>query len=117
MECCSCVVLLISDDFLSDNTCERFYHTAIEYSDKHDDFFECVLPVVFDDAKLPSALDAISHVSWGSLYFQKRMMMSVDLEKRRMREGAGSAMPVSPPLRAKSVDTSSSQVRKRCWPL
>lgn len=116
MECCSYVVLLISSHFTSDNACERHYNTAILYGDRHPEFADCVLPIIFDSAELPPELDAIQHVEWGGQFFDNVMTRSVDVQKRLDRElREAAAARSSTPTRAMSVDagiptTSSYQV-------
>lgn len=116
MECCSYVVLLISSHFTTDNACERHYNTAITYGDKHPEFADCVLPIIFDSAELPPELDAIQHVEWGGQFFDNVMTRSVDVQKRLDRElREAAAARSSTPTRAMSVDagiptTSSYQV-------
>ncbi|XP_041480788.1 uncharacterized protein LOC121428260 [Lytechinus variegatus] len=109
MECCSYVVLLISSHFISDRACERHYNIAIQYGDKHPEFTDCVLPILFDSAELPPELDAIQHVTWDHHYFDNVMTKSIDVEKRLERELQEAAAATCTSLthsRAISVDAS-----------
>ncbi|XP_054750421.2 uncharacterized protein LOC129256182 [Lytechinus pictus] len=109
MECCSYVVLLISSHFISDRACERHYNIAIQYGDKHQEFTDCVLPILFDSAELPPELDAIQHVTWDHPYFDNVMTKSIDVEKRLERELQEAAAVTCTSLthsRAISVDAS-----------
>ncbi|XP_071481935.1 uncharacterized protein [Diadema antillarum] len=98
MEDCSYAVLLISENFLKDHKCQRHYHIALEYSDKNDDFEECVLPILFGDFDLTADLGSITHVRWGSRYFERVLARSISSDKRVEKERQSSSSGPSGPL-------------------
>ncbi|XP_072175960.1 uncharacterized protein [Diadema setosum] len=91
MEDCSYAVLLISKNFMEDKKCLRHYHIALDYSDMNDDFAECVLPILFGDLNLTADLGSITHVRWGSRYFEGVMARSISSNKRVEKERQSSS--------------------------